>query len=400
MKIKGLRIMVILLVFISGCALEVDKKEQKTEMSKEKLVLWSYYETDAQKESLNQLIAGFNNSQDKYLMTWEYVPMTEFSKRIAIGITESQLPDLVIIDNPDMPSYIELEVFEEITNYITQGEIDQYYESVWQSVEQGGKIYGVPFCTNNLALIYNRDILAENQLEPPQDWEEFMRAAQIMTNHSRYGFSMSGVSGEQSAFQLLSWILASGEKIETLGSTYTIMGLERISEMVSKRVMPIESINWSQNDVARKFAEGKLAMMENGPWILPIIKEAGINYGIIQLPYEQSEVTIIGGENLCLIKGKHLEGSIEFMNYYNQEDVMLKVCKSAYVIPPKMKQAEQLASENPDYAIFIEKIASSISRAAIDNWREKSKELSQVMYDLLSGEKTPRQAADELKKVR
>lgn len=39
---------------------------------KEKLVLWTYYETENQKISMDELANGFNQSQKEYELTWEY----------------------------------------------------------------------------------------------------------------------------------------------------------------------------------------------------------------------------------------------------------------------------------------------------------------------------------------
>ena len=62
---------------------------------REKLLLWSYYETEAQKAGLDYLIEEFNQSQTQYELCWEYVPMQDYVKRLSAVVSEQNLPDLV-----------------------------------------------------------------------------------------------------------------------------------------------------------------------------------------------------------------------------------------------------------------------------------------------------------------
>ena len=91
-----------------------------------------------------RLAEGFNESQDLYHLTWEYHgPVTEFNKRLAIGITQNQLPDMVILDNPDMPSYIKNGKFEDITDAVSEIEdLDQYFPNAIESAEYGADTMG------------------------------------------------------------------------------------------------------------------------------------------------------------------------------------------------------------------------------------------------------------------
>ena len=86
-----------------------------------------------------------------------------------------------------------------------------------------------------------------------------------MTTQDRYGFTMSAILEEQSSFQLVPWLLSTGEDMESLGGEGTVKALSMLAHMVEKGYMPRDCINWSQVDVARQFAAGKCAMMENGP---------------------------------------------------------------------------------------------------------------------------------------
>lgn len=394
--IKGISLLLCFMFFIGGCSHQVIVEDEKKE-NRERLVLWSYYEAESQKEALNKLISDFNKSQYEYEALWEYVPMTEFTKRLAIGLTEEQLPDLVIIDNPDMNTYVNLGMFEDISVYINNWDNEEeYYKEVWKSIKSKDSYYGIPFCTNNLALIYNKDMLEEKGIGKITDWDEFLDAAKRLTSRNVYGFAMSAVEGEQCTFQTLPWILSEGGSVDILEKEKILRAYTKINTLIQNGSMDRNCVNWSQIDIARKFIAGEAAMMENGPWVLSMLKEAGVSYGIARLPFEDDNKVIIGGENLGVIKGQNVEGSIAFLEYYNQDQVMQEICKIANALPPKIRLTEELKAENPELEVFARQMDSAVSRASFENWSQISKAISAASHQIFIGEKTPEEAAEDL----
>ena len=178
-----------------------NSQEEAKGAQKEQLVVWCYYETDAQRQAMDELTNGFNEASADYRITWEYVPMTEFSKRLSIGYTENALPDLVMMDNPDMPYYITTGLLADISDMEEElGLKELYYPVLLDTVYDKGKLYGLPMNCNNTALIYRRDLLEEAGVEPPDDWETFAEAVERLSIDGRYGFLMSGIAGGQGAF--------------------------------------------------------------------------------------------------------------------------------------------------------------------------------------------------------
>lgn len=394
---KSLGIIILCFCALCGCAKE-EELEIKAESAKESIVVWSYYETDEQQKSLDKLVEDFNYSQKMYEARWEYVPMTEFTKRLAIGVTEEALPDVVIIDNPDMSTYVNLGLFEDITQETESWEhIEGYYSQVWESVIYEGRCYGIPFCCNNLALIYNKTLLKEAGIQPPVSWEEFLNAAEILTREGTKGFVMSAVEGEQAAFQLLPWILSEGEAPETIGGEKTAAALDKIYSMVESGLLDRNCINWSQNDIARQFAAGEAAMMENGSWILPMLDESGIDYGIVELPFAGESRSIIGGENLGVIKDKNVQGALAFLKYYSQNQVMQDICTMSNVLPPKKELGLQAAENNESLKIFVQQMEQAVSRASFTGWAKTSKALSEAVYNVIIQDMTPQQAAEDIR---
>lgn len=389
-----------------GCTRLADKEaeeraEGKTE-EREEIVLWTYYETEMQKASMDELAAGFNESQEDYHLTWEYHgPVTEFNKRLAIGITQNQLPDMAILDNPDIPSYIDMGKLEDITDEVKEiEELDEYFPSAVESVISDGRYYGLPFCCNNVTLIYNKDILEEENVGVPGTWEELKKAAGDLSAPGRYGFAMSAIDGEQGAFQFGAFMLSAGDSLDQAGGEGTLSAFRFIRDMVNQGWMSRDCVNWSQNDVARTFINGECAMMENGPWVFPALEESGINYGVAAFPTGEQQMGLLGGEDIVVLKDKNVEGSIAFLKYYSQTQAMLNANLMANSLPPRRDVAQLSLKVNPRYEVVLSQMGNCISRTSCDHWAELSEKLADGQFRVITGESTPEEVCEEIRAVR
>lgn len=234
-------------------------------------------------------------------------------------------------------------------------------------------------------------------IEPPGNWEEFMEAAKAMTSKDCYGFVMSAVAEEQSSFQILPWLLSGGDDLQHLGEEGSVRAFAMFQHLVETGCMPKDCINWSQIDVARQFAAGKCAMMENGPWALPLAEAAGVDYGVVKLPVAWQQAAVAGGENLAVVRGKNRDGALALIAYYYQDDVMLAINQQMYSLPPLSRLADKLKEENPVFCVFEEQMENCISRSSYPQWPQITGVLSEALYGVITEELSPQKAAYRIK---
>ncbi len=377
--------------------------EEAPQSNRQEITIWSYYETPAQQAAMDNLVGDFNRSQKEYWCTWEYVPMVEFTRNLSMGIsmgTESRsLPDIVVLDNPNTETFVKLDMLEPIE--LTDNMDDTlYYSQVIEACKYQGKYYGLPVCCNNLALYYNKDMFDEAGIPKPLGWDSFLLACEKIKDKkiAEYPFGMCAIEVEQGAFQLLPWILSENEKSDDLGGEKTVAAFEKIDELLTKGYLDRNSVSWSQIDVARKFAAKETAMVENGPWILSMLEEAGVNYGIVQMPVRNKYIGVFGGEDFCIVKGRNKEGAKAFLDYYNQDEVMTEFCRQCHVLPPKINAAREMAAQDPRFAVFEEQMKDTISRTSIAGWSNVCKKFGNASYLLFVGKGSPEESAKELTK--
>ena len=359
------------------------------EEAKKSVVIWDYFETDAQKEMMQTLIDGFNSSQEEYTASHVYVPFADYEKQLTLGIASGELPDLVILDGCGMASFIQLGLFGDISDADINW--DEYIAGPLESTMMDGKHYGIPFATNCTALYYNKDMFDEAGIAYPDEnttWDDFREMAKALTKDGVYGFGNAATNTDEGTFQCLQWLY-------TAGGSYT-----DIEGGIEEGSWTKECVNWTQSDVNNNFMAGNLAMQQNGPWQIPGIEANApdLNYGVTVLPKRDADsgqaTSILGGENMGVVNKEDMSGAKAFLQYYDQTDVMVEAMKLYGSYPPKTEAAkDSYWTDDPIQKAFLTQIETSIPRGPSASWPSYSSAIQTGFQEVMTSAKTPEQAA-------
>ena len=201
------------------------------------VTIWYYWETEGHQVALDQVIQDYNGSQDSYEVTAKYVPFADFKKQLSIGASADELPDIAILDSPDHASYVEMGIFEDLTGKFDVG---SYYAGTVNSCTVDGKLYGVPFGVNCLALYYNEDMLNEAGCSVPTTWEELMTTAKALTTDSVTGLALCSVQNEEGTFNFVPWLWSTGATSYDINNENGIRALSFIQSLIEEEVMSKE----------------------------------------------------------------------------------------------------------------------------------------------------------------
>ena len=368
---------------------------------KKEVVIWDYFETDAQKQMMQSLIYEFNASQDEYEASHVYVPFADYEKQLTLGIASGELPDLVILDGCGMASFIQLGLFGDISDADINW--DEYMEGPMESTMLDGKHYGIPFATNCTALFYNKDLFDAAGIDYPDEnttWDEFHEMAKALTKDGVSGFGNAATNTDEGTFQCLQWLYTAGGSytdIEDGVDAYKLM-----QEMIEDGSWTKECVNWTQSDVNNNFMAGNLAMQQNGPWQIPGIEANApdLNYGVTVLPKKDADseqaTSILGGENMGVVNKDDTSGAEAFLKYYDQTDVMVDAMKQYGSYPPKTEAAkDSYWTDDPIQKAFLTQIDTSIPRGPSAAWPSYSSAIQTGFQEVMTSAKTPEQAAKD-----
>lgn len=363
----------------------------------EDITLWYYWENEGHQRALNEMIGTYNSSQDVYAVTAKYVPFADFKKQLSIGASASELPDLVILDSPDHASYASMGIFADITGKF---DVSTYFEGPVASATLDDVLFGVPFGCSGLSLYYNRDMFdAAGITEVPQTWDELKETAAKLTTDGVTGLAFCSLQNEEGTFNFVPWLWSTGATSYDINSEAGIRALTFVKDLVDSGAMSKECINWTQGDVMNQFISGNVAMMVNGPWQIPTMRDEApdLNWDVTLIPKDTEFASVIGGENYAVVAGGNEEGALDFLTYATQkEQVTFMMTQMGYISADSEIASEQFASEEDAvYKKFVDQLEYAQARGPLPEWPEVSDAISLAFNEVMTGSAEPADAAAE-----
>lgn len=366
---------------------------------KTKLTLWSYQEGDSPKV-LQQMIADFNASQDKVEVVYEFVPFATFKQKLTVSVMAQDMPDIVIIDNPDNASYAALGAFADLSGQVAGWEgKDKFYPGPWKSTMYNGKQYGIPMDSNCLALYYDKKALKDAGVKVPTTWKELRAAARKLTTGTRFGLAISAPKTEEGTFQFIPWLLSTGADVTKVNSPDAVKSLAFLRSLVSDKSMSPEVINWTQQDGQKQFSAHKAAMIINGPWNIGSIKRDSpeIDFGLALIPRDKQFSSVLGGENIAITRTADLAAAWTFVSYFTSKEIENKYNALTGTFPSRSDAiaVNDVWTKDPTLATFLEEMKYAMPRGPHPRWPEISNALSEALDKGLLGVAAPQAALDD-----
>lgn len=363
-----------------------------TEASKD-VTIWYYWETEGHQKALDKVISDYNASQDEIEVTAKYVPFADFKKQLSIGASADELPDIAILDSPDHASYATMGIFSDLTGKF---DVSQYYEGAVDSCTIDGTLYGVPFGVNCLGLYYNEDLLLAAGCEVPETWEELKETAGKLTKDNVTGLAFCSLQNEEGTFNFMPWVWSTGASSYEINSEGGVKALALAKELVDSCAMSKECINWTQGDVMNQFISGNVAMMVNGPWQIPTMKEEApdLNWNVALIPKDNEFASVLGGENYAVVSGGNEAGALKFLEYATAKEQVEYLMDSFGYISADKSIAEGQFSGDAVMEKFTEELNYAKARGPLAEWPEVSDAISLAFNQVMTGEKEPQDAAD------
>jgi multiple sugar transport system substrate-binding protein len=317
-------------------------------------------------------------------------PFADLKQKLLQGATAGELPDIVVIDNPDHSSFAALGVLADITDRVSEwGQEGQYFEGPFASTRFQDRCYGIPDNSNCLALWANTALVEKAGVEIPTDWDGLRAAAADLTAGKAKGLAVSAVKSEEGTFQWLPFLWMTGEDLDSLDSEGGRAALSLWVELVQGGQMSEGIVNWDQQAVLGQFQNGRAALMVNGPWQIPVLKDESpdLKYEVATLPEQSQGASVLGGENLAITKSsKNVDAAWEFLAWSQEPENLLRYNTLAGKIPSRKDVAEnEQWTGDPAMKVFTEQLQVAKPRAYGPKYPEISAAVQEMLQAALTG---------------
>jgi len=326
------------------------------------------------------------------------VPGASLIQKVLQQASSKTLPDVLMIDNPDLQQIAATGALSPLEEYGIS--TDGYAKGVLQAGTYKDKVYGLAPTVNTIALFYNKAVLAKAGITPPKTWAELESSAKQLTVGSQYGFAVDANATYEGTWQFLPFMWSNGGNEKDIDTAGTEEALQLWTDLVKDGSMSKSVVNWTQADVNDQFIAGKAAMMINGPWQIPGLKESGVDYGIAQIPVKSASdtpVAPLGGEVWTVPntgdKAKQ-KVAAKIVDCLNSEKNQLAMAKLRFTIPSKTDAAEKFGEEVPEEKVFVDLVASARARTGQlgEAWPKAATKIYTAVQSALTGQSTPAEA--------
>lgn len=357
--------------------------------------LWHYFESSHDKDMIEARVEEYNRLQSRIHITPVYYSRQEMMSQYTVGAISGKLPDIGMVDSPDMAYFISLGTFIDITEELKAwGELDSFYPGPLSSCMNGDRLYGLPHNSSCLCLAVNMDLLAKAGYDHmPADRTEFaeMAAAATDADNGIYGFAMSCIDTEEGTFQMLPW-LTMDDAAE---------GLAFLGDLYHNDIMNPECLAWNQADAWYSFTQGQAAMVECGTWHLSMTDEmqGAFNYDFCLLPTgaDGKTASVIGGENIGVCAGCADEAEcVAFIEWLCSRENVAAWSLGAGKLSPRSDCIVDYPYEQKGFAVFQEEMQYARARGPHAEWPNISKEINRACQSVFIDNRKPAEALAEV----
>ncbi len=255
----------------------------------------------------------------------------------------------------------------DLTPYVTQERLDQFYPALIQANTVGGQLLALPWFAGSGMLYYRTDLLEKyGYAEPPATWAELTEMAQMIQdgeraegNASFWGFVWQGNAYEGLTCDALEWQASHGggtiltpEGVIQVNNPETIEAFTLAASWVGT-ITPPEVLSYQEEDARAVWQAGNAAFMRNWGYAFPlgqaddsVIKD---KFSVVPLPGKEAGMgaATLGGWQLGVSKySNNIDAAVAFVDWltsYDQLEYLTIARGEAPVMPALYEDADVLA---------------------------------------------------------
>ena len=278
------------------------------------LSFWQFYAPGGtvatQAKWFEDMVAAWND-QNETKVELAFTPTPEYvnGSKLQTAFASGEGPDIFIISPGDFLRYANGGVLADLTPYMEQAAIDDFYEGVMASRMVDGKVHALAMEVEPMAMYYSMDAWDEaglTEADVPTTWEQTLAVAEQLTNDERFGVLFETTPGYYQNFTWYPFMWQGGGdfvdkdgKTSLMRSDGAIQALKFWQDAVNMGVAPREPLGNGGGDIGANLVSGYVAMQNVGIWALSDLKvnSPDFRYGVFKLPIPDggTYVTDLGG---------------------------------------------------------------------------------------------------------
>jgi multiple sugar transport system substrate-binding protein len=375
------------------------------------LTLWHGVNPPPNRDVLQVLVDKFNQTHPKIQVESLYVGQSsDQMPKILAAVVGDAPPNMLWYPPTITGQLVELNAIQPLEEWLdnspVQAEIDP---SVFESMQWDRHTWSVPFGINNVGIFYRPSLFqAAGIRELPKTWADLRQVAKTLTHRTngqnQYGMLLPLGKGEWTVFTWLPFMWSGGGELTT--PNQNAVNLENPGAIAALQfwhdLMADGSATLSQPERGFEldgFLAGRVAMQLTGPWTLGQLSGTNVDFGVIPIPKDEKQATVIGGENLFIFKTTPEEerAAFTFAEYVLSEAFQTEWAIGTGYLPVNMRSRQSQAyqdfiAKQPAVQVFLDQAQYGRSRPIFPGYNRISENLGRAIEATLLNTGTPEEA--------
>lgn len=229
------------------------------------------------------VIKEFEAKNPGVKVEWTKVERGAYADTMTTLFAGGKPPEIVHLASFEFQKFADQGWLEDLGPYVKSSGLDLKGWAGQSACEWKGKTVCVMMLYFGNLFAYNEEMLKKEGIAPPTNWAEYITAARKLTKDTNgdtipdqfgTGHETKG-GGGQYLSELMNYTLDAGGRWTdangkvTINTPQMIEGLSRWKDVVKNGLTPRDL---SAGEVRQMFADGRIAMKFDGPWLYPIIQ--------------------------------------------------------------------------------------------------------------------------------
>ncbi len=356
---------------------------------------------------LNPLVKEFQQLHPEIKLELMHIPDKYFQKLHTL-IAANLSPDVVFVNNIQFPIYASNNAFLPLEKYLSASKVlkaSDFYPQTLEGFRLEGQLQGIPRDASNMVVFYNQELFDRAKVPYPKaNWtlQEMIKTAQALTLDANKDGKPEqfGVSFQNHFLFWTPYLWSMGgdffsadRKKALLESPEALAGIQMHADLRHKYHVAPTAAEAGSSTMSQLFVQGKLAMVINGRWAVPLYRQnLKFKWNIAPFPTGPAGSVVDADASGWVIsrQSKHPDQAWKLIEFLAARKASEAFTRPGLIIPARKDVAQSAVFLNPDQppkdaVYFLDALKTGKPTPAIPYWNEMLEVLNRSLEPVWDG---------------
>ncbi|MEU9169226.1 extracellular solute-binding protein [Streptomyces sp. NPDC048420] len=348
------------------------------------------------------LIKDFEAANKDIKVKYVNVPFDQAQNKFDTAAGASGAPDVLRSDVGWTPAFAKKGYFLPLDGTEALSDVSKFQPNLIEQAKYDGKTYGVPFVTDTLALVYNKELFTKAGVEAPKTWDDLKKAAATIKDKT----GVDGYWGSTAAYYAQPFLFGEGtDTVDVAAKKITVNSAAAkkgygtwLSLFSGKGLHKADTTADAYAHIQDAFVNGKVAAIIQGPWeITNFYKGSAFtdksNLGIATVPAGSTGKAgaPTGGHNLSIYAGSdsaHQKAAEKFVGFMTSAKSQTQIALKNSTLPTRDDAYTAEVKADPGIAGYQTVLASAQPRPALPEYSSLLTPLDTELNSIAGGKES------------